>query len=107
MTDESGIRVMEGNGFRIAFYEGDEEDAPFQSAAILPPEGNTKSQKFEDSDLRVKHASFETSCDGCGNTIDEGDKIVTGIDSCCGGGCWRRLCMNCVFSVLQELVNVN
>lgn len=94
---------MEGNGFRVAYCKDGE---PFQGTALLPPENQSREKaKKPQNELRVKLAEFETPCDGCGNQIYAGDKIVAGIDSCCGGGCWRRLCMKCVHSIIEELIN--
>ena len=35
-------------------------------------------------------------CDGCDKRYKVGDKKITGIESCCGGGCKRNLCEDCV-----------
>lgn len=50
-------------------------------------------------DLRLETEDFYeggTGCDGCGKKIVLGEKYIAGIDSCCGGGCQRNLCINCV-----------
>ena len=44
-----------------------------------------------------------TDCDGCGRTIPAGEPHLGDIDSCCGGGCCRHLCKECV-RVAAELL---
>lgn len=46
--------------------------------------------------LEVEEFKFETDCDGCDGKIPPNEKLVGGIDSCCGGGCSRSLCASCV-----------
>jgi len=56
-----------------------------------------------DYNLRVEPYISEKNdhvvCDGCGEPLQEGKRILTGIESCCGGGCARVLCEQCVSSV--------
>lgn len=41
-----------------------------------------------------------TVCDGCGKEVTPGVTMVGGIDSsCCGGGCARSICMDCVSAI--------
>jgi len=49
---------------------------------------------------------YEERCDGCGKKIPEGDLIVTNITSCCGGGCCRILCTNCLTTMYLQLTKV-
>lgn len=42
------------------------------------------------------HETTEHECDGCGEDIPEGELYLYGIESCCGGGCARILCGNCL-----------
>lgn len=35
-------------------------------------------------------------CDGCGYKFVVGDQAIGNIDSCCGGGCSRTLCVLCI-----------
>lgn len=35
-------------------------------------------------------------CDGCGKTLPVGSLMIANIDSCCGGGCSRALCFDCI-----------
>ena len=48
--------------------------------------------------LRLETEDYEggTDCDGCGRKIVLGEKYIAGIESCCGGGCERNLCVPCV-----------
>lgn len=34
-------------------------------------------------------------CDGCGHIFKVGEKLITTIESCCGG-CARNLCWDCI-----------
>lgn len=36
------------------------------------------------------------TCDGCGRKWVAGDKMIINIESCCGGGCSRSICEQCV-----------
>ena len=40
--------------------------------------------------------SYGTDCDGCGRKIVVGEKYIAGIESCCGGECERKLCLDCI-----------
>ena len=47
----------------------------------------------------------EDGCDGCGKPYKIGETIITNINSCCGGGCYRTLCANCIeeaYKLLKE-----
>jgi hypothetical protein len=46
-------------------------------------------------EVRSEDGRFNTPCDGCGVVIGESPHI-SGIESCCGGGCVRNLCFDCV-----------
>jgi hypothetical protein len=39
---------------------------------------------------------YPPECDGCGRVVPQGERLIFGIESCCGGGCARRLCADCV-----------
>lgn len=44
-----------------------------------------------------------TQCDGCGREeFSAEEQILTGIESCCGGGCTRCLCSDCVERAAHE-----
>lgn len=45
-------------------------------------------------------------CDGCGREFIVGEKVINGIESCCGGGCWRMLCSNCI-KIAYALIHSN
>lgn len=47
-------------------------------------------------DIADKPESWTGGCDGCGRVPQEGDLLITRIESCCGGGCCRELCANCI-----------
>lgn len=47
----------------------------------------------------------DVNCDGCGAIISADRMRVTDIDSCCGGGCVRTLCMPCVLWAASELAS--
>ena len=53
--------------------------------------------------LEVNRAEYETPCDGCGKRIAPGELLVTNIESCCGSGCVRSLCPDCVRSAFDAL----
>lgn len=38
----------------------------------------------------------DDTCDGCGKTFAVDEKRIDGIESCCGSGCTRSLCQDCV-----------
>lgn len=50
-------------------------------------------------------AKYPTPCDGCGGKIDVGERFITNIESCCGAGCVRSLCADCVRSAFDALNN--
>jgi len=54
-------------------------------------------------DLAIKTGPSREPCDGCGRAILEGEKYLWGITSCCGGGCGRRLCSDCIHWALNAL----
>ena len=67
------------------------------STAKLQTEKDHK--KFCDLNLateREEDIRFRVKCDGCGGVLEPGDKFITGIESCCGGGCTRNLCERCI-----------
>jgi len=41
-------------------------------------------------------------CDGCGRKVPAGERMLTGIESCCGG-CYRNLCAECVAWAAEQL----
>ncbi len=41
-------------------------------------------------------------CGGCGRDVNVGEKIVSNIESCCGG-CSRHLCADCIKRTYKEL----
>ena len=43
-----------------------------------------------------ENLEFATKCDGCGAIFEKGDKFISDIESCCGGGCVRSLCKMCI-----------
>lgn len=45
----------------------------------------------------------EAHCDGCGLKIQPGVPYLSDIDSCCGGGCTRSLCAECVKKAATDL----
>ena len=49
---------------------------------------------------RFLHLDIEkkegVDCDGCNETIPPGEEFLTNIQSCCGSGCVRSLCKECV-----------
>ena len=45
----------------------------------------------------------DDTCDGCGHKYEKGEKRITGIESCCGGGCVRNLCNNCINKTYEML----
>lgn len=51
-----------------------------------------------------EEAKYAKDCDGCGRTIPLGGKYVWNIESCCGGGCTRCLCKDCVDAAHNMLV---
>lgn len=48
----------------------------------------------------------ETDCDGCGKKIPPSEKYISDIESCCGGGCVRNLCVACVRAAAKALEGV-
>lgn len=42
-------------------------------------------------------------CDGCGRDIPVGEAYIWNITSCCGGGCARSLCRECVAAAAKLL----
>ena len=43
------------------------------------------------------------TCDGCKKELnEEGDEFIWGIESCCGGGCSRALCRECVLEAAKH-----
>ena len=46
--------------------------------------------------LRKETDDYARPCDGCGRQIPQGEPYLGCIDSCCGGGCYRSLCVDCV-----------
>ena len=39
-------------------------------------------------DLGLWLVDFDrVTCDGCGRNVKQGEQMITGIESCCGGGC--------------------
>lgn len=103
------IRSREGKlivpeSFKVD-YEGDrliigESEMIPQPPPILPP------ANFE-LEVVVKEAlAYGDKCDGCSRVLIPGEKILVGIESCCGGGCSRVLCKQCVLfaaSLFQEV----
>ncbi len=51
------------------------------------------------TNLEVCEASG--SCDGCGRNYEAGEKAIGCIESCCGGGCYRSLCFDCVRAAFE------
>lgn len=43
------------------------------------------------------------NCHGCGRKYKLGEKAITGIESCCGSGCVRQLCKDCVKAAYELL----
>jgi hypothetical protein len=41
-------------------------------------------------------AKFPAECDGCSRKMQLGERYLTSIESCCGTGCVRSLCAECV-----------
>ena len=52
-------------------------------------------------------SDWDIDCDGCRNVIREGDLYLTGIASCCGGGCVRNLCEACVAAAALALERIH
>lgn len=48
------------------------------------------------SQLELKSMNFTYLCDGCRKEIYINQKMISGIESCCHGGCVRRLCIECI-----------
>ena len=48
-----------------------------------------------------------TECDGCGDEIPAGTPHVSGIESCCGGGCCRVLCFDCIARAAALIAKAN
>ena len=54
----------------------------------------------------VKTASYY-ECDGCHHKMTVGERFVTGIESCCGSGCVRNLCAECIEWAAQKLKDLS
>lgn len=55
--------------------------------------------------LQLMAFDINQECDGCGVVIASGTRHLVGIESCCGGGCCRRLCLDCVryaFGLIEQ-----
>lgn len=55
-----------------------------------------------------KPESWTSGCDGCGRVLQEGDLSIGNIDSCCGGGCTRSICADCVkaaYKMIEDAEN--
>lgn len=50
-------------------------------------------------------AGHSDGCDGCAEILPPDTPYITGIDSCCGG-CYRRLCPDCVKKAYELLFGV-
>lgn len=48
-------------------------------------------------------AEFPAECSGCGKKMKVGEQYLTNIESCCGAGCVRSLCAQCVKWAAKEL----
>ena len=46
---------------------------------------------------------MDNECDGCGGDIKIGEVFIGGITSCCGSGCYRRLCKKCAEWIALQL----
>lgn len=46
---------------------------------------------------------FSDDCDGCNRKIEVGEAHLSGIGSCCGSGCYRHLCRDCVLKAAETL----
>jgi len=53
--------------------------------------------------IEISDTIEELNCDGCGKIIRKGDKMLTNIDSCCGGGCVRSICIDCLEYAYKQL----
>jgi len=53
---------------------------------------------------RISNVIYSSdSCDGCGKFFEPQQVVVTGITSCCNGGCERRLCAACVIAAAEAI----
>jgi hypothetical protein len=53
----------------------------------------------------AEQTNYPLSCDGCGQKLTEGTRYLSGISSCCGGGCERVLCEICVQQSSQAFID--
>lgn len=60
-----------------------------------------ESRKIEGTELTFDVSDSASECDGCGKEVPAGVTMVGGIESCCGGGCARSICMDCVDAVVK------
>lgn len=63
---------------------------PEQTGVHVPTSETLTIETFTGED------GFDFECDGCGTGLQPGQKYLSGIKSCCGGGCCRALCMDCI-----------
>lgn len=59
------------------------------------------------SELRIKAVEFYEDCSGCGERIKRGEMMLTNIASCCGGGCVRSICIDCLKFAYVEMEKEN
>lgn len=54
----------------------------------------------------TKDDDHKTPCDGCDREIARGEYYLSGINSCCNGGCYRDLCAKCVKWISNVMVAI-
>lgn len=68
------------------------------------PKGRT--WQHVDNELKVVLSGGRAQhCDGCLEPIPAGTYYLTGIRSCCGGGCVRSLCTTCIDQAALALLD--
>lgn len=64
-----------------------------------------RKQNGQATELEIHIIKCSYLCDGCAKHIKSGEKVLNGIASCCGGGCTRILCAECITAAYLKLNN--